>query len=187
MAIIIGENPVLTCSDAKLVAAVLSGDRSAYADLYDRYARLVRAICYDATRDLNHAQDLSQEVFLRAYRKLGDLRNADKFAGWLVGIARTVGREWQRRRWRDRHEYVGTSPESADCDRKSWDEERIVNLREAMQSLPERERLALHVFYLQGESAEAVQGVLGLSRSGAYRLLERARQKLKRLLQEDRS
>ena len=66
MAVSIGENPVVTCSDANLVEAVLSGDRSAYTDLYDRYARLVRAICYDATWDLNHSQDLSQEVFLRA-------------------------------------------------------------------------------------------------------------------------
>ncbi|MHC4443016.1 MAG: RNA polymerase sigma factor [Planctomycetota bacterium] len=175
----------MTCSDANLVEAVLSGDRSAYADLYDRYARLIRAVCYDATRDLNHSQDLSQEVFLRAYRKLGDLRDADKFAGWLVGIARTVGREWQRRRLRDRHQYVGASPEAMDCAGTSRDEERIVNLREALQSLPERERLALHVFYLQGESAEAVQRVLELSRSGTYRLLERARQRLKKLLREN--
>ena len=187
MAISVGENPVVTCSDANLVEAVLSGDRSAYAELYDRYARLVRAICYDATRDLNHARDLSQEVFLRAYRKLGDLRDADRFAGWLVGIARTVCREWRRRRLRDRQEYVGASPESADCDQISSGDERIANLREAMQLLPERERLALHVFYLQGESAEVVQGVLGLSLSGAYRLMDRARQKLKKLLQENES
>jgi DNA-directed RNA polymerase specialized sigma24 family protein len=55
-------------------------------------------------------------------------------------------------------------------------------LLETMVNLPERERLALHAFYLQGESAEVVQSLLGLSASGAYRVLERARQRLATLL-----
>ena len=53
--------------DAIVVRAVLGGDRSAYGELYDRYGQLIRAICFDTTRDVIETQDLSQEVFLRAF------------------------------------------------------------------------------------------------------------------------
>jgi len=186
MAIMIGENPVVTRSDISLVEAVLSGDRSAFGELYDRYVRLVRAVCCDTTRDLTRAQDLSQEVFLRAYGKLGQLRDPDKFAAWLVGIARTMCQEWQRRQKRDRHQFVGAGSDVPDCDCTGPVDDKFDSLRQAMQSLPERERLALHAFYLQGESADAVRKALDLSRSGVYRLLDRARQRLAKLLRGDK-
>ena len=50
-----------------LVLAVLAGDKAAYGKLYDRYAPLVRAVCYDEAGNLADSQDLAQDVFLRAY------------------------------------------------------------------------------------------------------------------------
>src|SRR5690606_34246490 len=75
-------------SDASLVAAVLTGRREQYAVLYDRYARLVRAVCHDETRHLEEAQDLAQEVFLRAFDRLAQLRAHDRFASWLLSMTR---------------------------------------------------------------------------------------------------
>ena len=57
-------------------------------------------------------------------------------------------------------------------------------MRNSIRLLPERERLALHLFYLQEEPVEAAQEILGLSRSGFYRMLERARAQLAELLTE---
>lgn len=173
--------------DACVVRAVLGGDVSAYARLYDRHARLVRAICFDATGDLCHAQDLSQETFFRAYRRLSGLRDPSRFAAWLVGIARLVCKEWRRGRLRDRHLYVGLCstvaadpPGGAERDQAA----RAEGLGQAMRALPERERLALHVFYLQDQSVEQARAVLGLSRSGFYRVLQRGRRRLGRLMQD---
>ena len=59
-----------TSEDGVLVRTILDGDTSAYAVLYDRYAQLVRAMCFDTTRNNTDAADLSQEVFLRAFRRL---------------------------------------------------------------------------------------------------------------------
>ena len=81
---------------------VLSGDRAAFAELYDRRGRLIRAICFESTHDLQAAAELTQEVFLRAMEKLQRLRDPQRFAPWLVGIARRVCREWRRGRLRDR-------------------------------------------------------------------------------------
>ena len=91
----------MPASDATLVQGVLSGDRNAFAELYDRWAGLIRAMCFDVTRDLDTAEDLAQEVFLRALRKLGDLRDPPRFVSWLMGIARHVCREWRRGRFQN--------------------------------------------------------------------------------------
>jgi RNA polymerase sigma-70 factor (ECF subfamily) len=205
---------------------VLSGDRAAFAELYDRRARLVRAICFDATHDADATADLTQETFLRAYMKLGTLRDPQLFSAWLVGIARQVSREWRRGRLRDRRWQAGQglradqrppdgpyrpvddpcrpadSCGSAAAEYRQADErcpharldveavaapdaphdERIAALRAALAALPERERLSLHAFYLQGLDVEQAGAVLGLSRSGVYRLLACARQRLRKLL-----
>ena len=68
-----------TPSDKMLVQAVFAGERTAYEKLYDRYAPLVRAVCYDYTGNLADAQDLAQDVFMRAYEKFDRLRKRDSF------------------------------------------------------------------------------------------------------------
>jgi RNA polymerase sigma factor (sigma-70 family) len=173
---------------------VRNGDRSAFAELYDRRARLIRAICYDATHDLHAAADLTQEVFLRAYQNLGKLHDPQRFAAWLVGIARQVCREWRRQKLRDERRMKGLAAEQRLRDRaEDPPDERLVELRNAIASLTEaeaqgvpslteKERLALHAYYLQGRSVEEARAVVGLSRSGFYRVLSSACERLRRIL-----
>lgn len=168
-------------SDEMLVRAVLAGEKTAYEKLYDRYAALVRAVCYDTTRNLADAQDLAQDVFLRAYEKLAQLRDPDRFGNWLVAITRLRSREWQRKKLRDSKRYAQVGNVKPDVDDPP-DDSRIEQLRETIAMLPEKERLALHAFYLQGKSADNACRIMKLSRSGFYRVLERARKRLERLL-----
>lgn len=168
-------------SDEMLVRAVLAGQRAAYEKLYDRYAALIRAVCYDTTRNLADAQDLAQDVFLRAYEKLEQLRYQDRFGKWVVGIAKFRGRDWQRKKLRDSKKCAQVGNVKPDVDDPP-DDSRIEQLREKIALLPEKERLALHAFYLQGKSADNARRIMKLSRSGFYRVLERARKRLKRLL-----
>jgi len=172
-------------NDASLVRDVLNGVRPAYGDLYDRYAGLVRAICFDKTGNLSEAQDLAQEVFLRAYRKLETLRNPDHFGKWLVGIARTTCLEWLRKHSREKRTFVRFTPEASPAVMGPSGDGEIEELQKAMRQLPERERLALHAFYLQEESAEQARSIMGLSRSGFYRVLKRARGRLAGMLRDE--
>jgi RNA polymerase sigma factor (sigma-70 family) len=168
-------------SDEMLVRAVLGGEKEAYGQLYDRYAALVRAVCYDVTRNLADAQDLAQDVFVRAYEKLEQLRDPERFGNWLVAIARLRSREWRRQNQRNakRCSELGNVESVAGV---PPDDSRIELLREKILMLPERERLALHTFYLQGKSADGARKIMGLSRSGFYCVLDRARKRLERLL-----
>lgn len=170
-----------TPSDKILVRAVLAGDKAAYEKLYDRYAPLIRAVCYDTTGNLADAQDLAQDVFMRAYDKLETLRDPDRFGKWFVGIARLRCREWLRRNLQRQDKRIELSEAQIAVPDPPVDD-RIELLRKMITKLPEKERLALHTFYLQGNSAEAARRIVGLSRSGYYRVLERARKRLGQLM-----
>ncbi len=173
-----------TPSDKTLIRAVFAGDKAAYEKLYDRYAPLVRAVCYDMTGNLADAQDLAQDVFMRAYEKLEHLREPARFGKWLVGIARLRCKEWRRQKLRSQNKTVGLNNAQAAAPEPP-DDSRIELLREMITTLPEKERLALHTFYLQGNSADNVRRIMGLSRSGFYRVLERARKRLEQLLVQE--
>jgi RNA polymerase sigma-70 factor (ECF subfamily) len=109
------------------------------------------------------------------------LREPARFGKWLVGIARLRCKEWQRQRLRSQNKNVGLNNAKAAVPNPP-DDSRIELLREMITTLPEKERLALHTFYLQGNSADNARRIMGLSRSGFYRVLERARKRLERLL-----
>ncbi len=174
---------LLAKDDASLVRAMLDGEKTVYAQLYDRYARLIRAICYDTTGDLGEAQDLAQDVFLRAYEKLGKLRDPNHFSAWLVGIAKMRCREWKRQHCQDQHRYADLEIDKLVAGQVP-DDSRLEPLRAAIMLLPEKQRLAVHALYLQEMSAEKARRILGLSRSGFYRVLDRARKRLERLVRE---
>jgi RNA polymerase sigma-70 factor (ECF subfamily) len=170
-----------TPSDKTLIRAVFASDKAAYETLYDRYAPLVRAVCYDTTGNFADAQDLAQDVFMRAYEKLDCLRDPERFGNWLVGIARLRCKEWRRQRLRSQNKSVTLNDAQAFAPEPP-DDSRIELLRELITTLPEKERLALHTFYLQGNSADNAHRIMGLSRSGFYRVLERARKRLEQLM-----
>ncbi|MBN2064505.1 MAG: sigma-70 family RNA polymerase sigma factor [Sedimentisphaerales bacterium] len=169
-------------TDRQLVEATLKGDKNAYGKLYDKYARLVRAMCYDMTHDQAAAQDLAQEVFLRAYNLLERLEDPDKFGAWLTSIVKNIGREFRRGKFRDRHVYVGDDlPEQAvedDAQPRMISEE----IEQALGKLPEEQRLALHVYYLQGQDVKQACEILKVSRSALFRLLEKARKSMEKHL-----
>lgn len=174
-----------TQSDKMLVRAVFDGDKTAYEKLYDRYAPLIRAVCYDETGNLADAQDLAQDVFMRAYENLDGLRDSDRFGKWLIGIARLRCKEWKRRNSRQKAANMpldDVRPVAPD----PHDDGQLERIRETIAMLPEKERLALHTFYLQGQSAGDARRTMGLSRSGFYRALERARKQLATLLAQHR-
>ena len=73
--------------DDTLIAAAAQGDRSAFGELYSRYARMVHGILLARVPPAD-AEDLVQDVFMSAMRRLGVLRTAAAFKGWLAAIAR---------------------------------------------------------------------------------------------------
>jgi RNA polymerase sigma-70 factor, ECF subfamily len=170
---------------AELVRRMLAGDREAAAAIYDRYAPLVRAVVLDATGSLPDADELVQEVFVRGLTRVGQLRRLDRLGAWLVAIARREGKEFRRRAARKRQRFIsftdGPAPRAVTVS------DTVAVVGDAVAELPERERMAIHIHYLCGEPVEIARKMLGVSRSGFYRLLERARDRLRsRLLESEK-
>jgi RNA polymerase sigma-70 factor (ECF subfamily) len=165
-------------NDMELVTETLAGDREAFGQLYDRHAGRVRAVVAAVSGDWSAVEDMAQESFLRAYRTLARLRDAEQFGPWLLGIARHVARERRRSLRRDRHEFgeleaAETAKPSA-FEATQLGQEQLATVKRRVTQLPERERLAIHLYFFDEQRAEQAADVLGMSRSGFYALVRRA-------------
>jgi RNA polymerase sigma-70 factor, ECF subfamily len=89
-------SPGHAAEDAELVSQARSGDESAFADLYRRYARVVHGLLL-ARIPTADVDDLVQEVFISAWRRLDSLRDPAAFGGWLAMIARNRAADFHRR------------------------------------------------------------------------------------------
>ena len=166
----------------ELVLRAKEGDRHALADLYDQFAPLVRSVAYDATGCLQEAEDLCQEVFLHAYRNLGQLRDASRFPGWLMMIARRTCASWGRTR--QRRPEIGLEEIETPVTVTESNDDEIQRMFIAIRQLPPKERMALHLFYLAEQPANLARQTLGLSSAGFYKVLERAKRRVAALLQK---
>ena len=81
-------NKIAAESDAALVAASLAGDREAFGQIVSRYQSLLCSLAYSSIGDLSHSEDIAQEVFVEAWKKLDTLLEPAKVKAWLVGILR---------------------------------------------------------------------------------------------------
>jgi RNA polymerase sigma-70 factor (ECF subfamily) len=84
-------------ADSILVERCRRGEKSAFDELVARHAPAVGCIAYNIVGDVEHARDLTQDVFLKAYRSLGSLEDPSRFKFWLSTITRTTCVDWLRR------------------------------------------------------------------------------------------
>ncbi len=174
---------------ADLIAAQAS-DQDAFARLYDRHAAVVLSLCRRLS--LAEAEDAAQETFIRAYRLLHKVESADKLRLWLYGIARRVCSEHTRALRRRRHHEdqamltrtAEQKARAASPGESLEQAEQLQRLDGAIDQLDDRQRLAIHLYYLESDPIQAAQSALGLSRSGYYKLLARARERLGELMRE---
>jgi len=82
--------------DTNLVVAARDGDREAFGRLYDRYARMVHGVLL-AKIPVSDVDDLVQDVFILALRRLSSLREPGSFGAWLAAIARNRAADYHRR------------------------------------------------------------------------------------------
>ncbi|HVU88500.1 MAG TPA: sigma-70 family RNA polymerase sigma factor [Pirellulales bacterium] len=164
--------------DAELARRAAAGEHDAVGRIYDRYAPLLRAILLDATGAPAEADELVQEVFVRALGNLRQLREPAALAGWLVSIARREGTDFRRRQARNRTRFVALDQDPLQPASDGAADTRLL-VHAALAELPDDERLALHIHYLCGEPVAVARQALELSSSGFYKLLERARERLR--------
>ncbi len=178
--------PVLeNSSDAELVAATLAGDRQAFRRIVERYQRLLCSLAYSSTGELSRSEDLAQETFLEAWRKLPGLREPDKLRQWLCGILRFKAGHLRRADGREPVRQAasleaaeavesGEEPAAALAIRK----EELALLWTALERLPELYREPLVLYYREHCSIEHVAVALELTEDAVKQRLARGRKML---------
>jgi len=169
-------------ADAELVQAALAGGRDAYATLVKRYERAVTAVALAVLRDHHAAQDAAQETFLCAYRRLGDLRRADRFASWLMKIAHHEACRLARRRTAGATApLVSDPPDSSGNGRLEGPLEQVLS---AVTRLPEPERLVVMLKYFNRHDVATIAEMSGRPVGTVTKQLSRARRRLRGWLRE---
>lgn len=175
------------------LALARGGDHEAFARLYDRHAAVVLSLCRSRLprTSRSDADDACQETFIRAFGRLEQVEDAGKLRSWLYAIARRVCSERTRAAMRRRkHEmivslnHIPTARDEQAPLEHSQHRETCDRLGAALARLPEPEQLAIHLYYLDPNPVAAARDALGLSRSGFYKLLNRARDQLGDMLAE---
>lgn len=176
--------------DESAVAAVRGGDAERYRELVERHERRVYAVAWSRLGDAALAEEVTQEAFIRAYRRLWLLGDGAKFAGWINTIARRIAinfglrhrRELNKReRWALEQDAEHESPPHTDETGPPCPSE---TLRLTLAELPDAHRECLVLFYLEGRSGGEAAAALGISEAALRVRLHRARAALRERLEE---
>ena len=161
--------------DAGVVKAVLDGDKDAFVFLVNRYQGAVYAYCLNQVPSEEDAKDITQEVLLKAYLKLGQLKTPHAFRSWLYTIALNECRMWHRKH--RSHDVLEAETEPAPTTHRA-DLETRLTVKEEIDALPESQRLVILMHYFSGFSLKEIGEFLGTSREAIKARLFRARQTL---------
>jgi len=150
--------------DREAVAACLRGEREAFDRLVEKYQRDVYRLCYRYVNNHQDANDMAQEVFLKAYRALDRFRGDSAFSTWLYRIAVNTCLNFRASRKPEGAELPDALPDKAPgaLERLERDE-RSNRVREAVTRLPERQRATLILKIYHDLTHEEVAGILGSS------------------------
>jgi RNA polymerase sigma-70 factor, ECF subfamily len=148
--------PSQTRAPAEVVAAAREGDRAAFAELYRTHVRMVHGLLL-ARVPRADVDDLVQEVFLTAMRRLGSLRDPAAFPGWLATIARNHGTDHLRRGGTDTVELREDLPARGD------DGQAAAAVLDVVRSLPDTYRETLVLRLVEGMTGPEIAARTGLT------------------------
>jgi len=167
-------------SDAELVKYSLEGHGSAFGELVQRYQAAVYGYAYHLLSSFDEAEEICQEVFIQAYANLANLKEAEKFPGWLRGITRNLCHSFMKQKEKLRS-FEGAVPQKEIPTPEDHYEKRefTSQLMTAVNTLSERNRLLLTLFYLNGLSYKEIGDFLEIPLNTIKVTLRRAREQLK--------
>jgi RNA polymerase sigma-70 factor (ECF subfamily) len=168
---------------AVLVRRAQRGDREAFGKLVEQFQPTVYAIALRRLANANDALELTQEVFLHVLRRIGQLREPERFAGWLRQVAVRMAINRATRRVAPPSVEASVLETASERGDEPLDQlisrERAQRLWEALGQLKSLDREALDAFYIRGHSLLEIAEMLGVPLGTVKRRLHTARKRLR--------
>jgi len=176
-------------SDIYYIRNVLKGDKGAYSYLVNRYSGMVFSMALKLLKNETEAEDLSQEVFVSAFRSLASFKGNAKFSTWIYRITYNKAISQLRKKSPERatdNELLLEKNGGIEFDSNLLSQEESVErlLGEAIKQLPESEQILIMLHYFEDQSMEEISVISGISVSNVKVKLYRIRKKLKELLEK---
>ena len=182
--------------DSGVVARYLEGDRSAFAELVERYQTRLLNFIYRTTGDRERAEDLVQETFIRVYRHLHRFDQTKKFSTWIYTIASNLAKNELRNRSRNPLVLFQTLRRTWDADQRplEWEDNtyrpddlfRKRHLRRTVEAavaeLPEHHRTVFVLREVEGKTYEEIAEITGCNLGTVKSRLNRARNRFAQII-----
>ncbi len=168
-------------TDSELVEAACNGKLSAFDELVNRYHNIVYSQAYRRTGDSYLAQDISQEVFIKAYLNLHKLIDPTKIRSWLYSITNYTCIDWYRKQMQN---HIKPLDDITEIPEPKTLEEKILQLEcqdyvlRALNSLSKGNRLTTILYYIKGYSTKDISDYLDVSVKTIESRLYRSKQQL---------
>ena len=177
-------------NDVALIQRTLDGDEGAFTILVKRYQKWVHTLVWRKIGDFHTAEEITQDIFLKVYKKLSTLKPPDRFPGWLYVITTRHCITWLRKRHlsttsleamptTELEELCYTRYEAARGEEVSLEHYREL-VKRLLQKLPESERTVVTLYYLAEMTSEDISTFLGVSPNTVRSRLRRARKRLEK-------
>jgi RNA polymerase sigma-70 factor (ECF subfamily) len=177
-------------SDTYYIKRIQEGDTTAYACILDKYSRQVYSLAFKVVRNREDAEELAQDVFLKAFKHLNGFKSDSSFSTWIYRIAYNTAISYTRKK---KQEYLAieeavianVAEEEVTNDLGQADPDRQIEiLDKALAQLPPDERTMILFFYMEGKSIDEIAFITTFSISNVKTKLHRIRKKLFVLIKE---
>jgi RNA polymerase sigma-70 factor (ECF subfamily) len=176
--------------DNDLIQLVLQGQTAAYAELVERYKAFVFTIVLRYISSREDAEEVSQDIFVKAFRSLADFKGASKFSTWLYTITTTSCLTFLRKKKLDvqslDNERVFAAADNIDSGMSANQIEqksRVAMVNEAIKMLSPDDAQVITLFYKGEQTLEEIAKILGKEPNAVKVQLHRARTRLKEKMQ----
>ena len=173
-------------NDSEIISKVLSGDYQAYAGLVNRYQNYVFTLTLRMIKSREDAEEVAQDVFIKAYKYLADFKGASKFTTWLYTIVNNTCISFLRKKKLDIHsldnEKVFETAANQDSGMNAnliEQKSKLAMVNNAISLLNPDDAQILTLFYKAEQSLEETAQILGIETNAAKVRLFRARTRLK--------
>ena len=176
-------------TDETIIEQVLNGNRNAYALLVDQYKDRVFSLIIGIVRNREAAEELAQDVFVKAYSSLKKFRREAGFSTWIYRIAYNTAISETRKKKYIVKSFDEQLEKAASIQLTASEDEQIEEneskhklLEQALTTLPPEDKLILMLYYFEEKSVEEISKATRLTTSNVKVKLFRLRNKLKELM-----